>query len=34
MLAQDRAADAVTTVSRETGMTEAEAARFVDALDR
>ncbi|WDZ93407.1 ribosomal protein L7/L12 [Nocardiopsis sp. HUAS JQ3] len=34
LLAQDRAADAVTTVSRETGMTEAEATRFVDALDR
>jgi succinyl-CoA synthetase alpha subunit len=34
MLAQDRAADAVTMVSHETGMTEAEAARFVDCLDR
>ncbi|WP_117197958.1 ribosomal protein L7/L12 [Nocardiopsis sp. TNDT3] len=34
LLAQDRAADAVTTVSRETGMTEAEASRFVDCLDR
>ncbi len=34
MLAQDRVADAVTMVSHETGMTEGESARFVDALDR
>lgn len=34
LLAQDRVADAVVLVSRETGMTETESARFIDSLDR
>ena len=34
LLAQDRLAEAVTLVSRTTGMTETEASRFLDALDR
>lgn len=34
LLSQDRVSDAVLMVSRETGMTESEAARFIDALDR
>lgn len=34
LLAQDRADEAAATVVRETGMTGAEAARFLDSLDR
>lgn len=34
LLAQDRVADALVMVSGETGMTENEATRFLDALDR
>lgn len=34
LLAQDRVADAVLTVARETGMTEDEASRFIGSLDR
>lgn len=34
LLAQDRVADAVVTVARETGMTQDEASRFIGSLDR
>lgn len=34
LLGQDRVADAVVLVSRETGMTETESARFIDSLGR
>ncbi|MDE3724490.1 ribosomal protein L7/L12 [Nocardiopsis sp. N85] len=34
LLGRDRVADAIVLVAGETGMTEAEAARFIDALDR
>lgn len=34
LLAQDRVADAVMLVARETGMTQDEASRFIGSLDR
>ncbi|MFL1376677.1 MULTISPECIES: ribosomal protein L7/L12 [unclassified Nocardiopsis] len=34
LLAQDRVAEAIVLVSRETGMTETESARFIDSLGR
>lgn len=34
LLGRDRVAEAVVLVSRETGMTESESARFIGSLDR